>query len=309
MKKINKFLTIFGAIAPISALPFIAAKCDTTDSSSTNNKEDDKNNKDENKNNPEVNNSTNTDTDNKDGGQGTNSTPSENTENSQTTPGSREESNNSATTPNSNGGSSNESGGGNSPREEMPPVNDEATPSDMPAPETDRGSGAPESTQPSDHGGNGTQGSGTEGTTPRNGESTNSEEQPMGDDPGTANNETEAAESEPEKKLEVLYTFFNGYGNIEEKLKTEYSLKILKNEFDSTSNKTIKSFNKGVEDFLKKFSYEEADINDLSDIFDDVTNLTSSSEPKTNSKEFLDKFAKVKAKLTEAYNMYTKQKK
>ncbi|WP_350222728.1 variable surface lipoprotein [Mycoplasmopsis agalactiae] len=27
MKKINKFLTIFGAVAPISALPFIAAYC------------------------------------------------------------------------------------------------------------------------------------------------------------------------------------------------------------------------------------------------------------------------------------------
>ncbi|WP_237687769.1 Mbov_0729 family lipopotein [Mycoplasmopsis agalactiae] len=212
-------------------------------------------------------------------------------------------------------------------------MNDETAPSDMPtehetpsAPETIEGSRSPESTQPADNGDNGTQGSGTEGTTPRNGDSTNSGEQPMGDDPGTANNETEAVESEPEKKLEVLYTFFNGCGNIEEKLKTEDSLKILKNEFDSTSNKTIKNFNKGVEDFLKKFGYEEEDINDLSDIFDDVTNLTSSSnskefldemvtnltsssEPKTNSKEFLDKFAKVKAKLTEAYNMYTKQKK
>lgn len=183
----------------------------------------------------------------------------------------------------------------------------ETAPSDMPtehetpsAPETTEGSRSPESTQPADNGDNGTQGSGTEGTTPRNGDSTNSGEQPMGDDPGTANNETEAVESEPEKKLEVLYTFFNGCGNIEEKLKTEDSLKILKNEFDSTSNKTIKNFNKGVEDFLKKFGYEEEDINDLSDIFDDVTNLTSSSEPKTNSKEFLDKFAKVKAKLTEA---------
>lgn len=197
----------------------------------------------------------------------------------------------------------------------MPPMNDETAPSDMPtehetpsAPETTEGSRSPESTQPADNGDNGTQGSGTEGTTPRNGDSTNSGEQPMGDDPGTANNETEAVESEPEKKLEVLYTFFNGCGNIEEKLKTEDSLKILKNEFDSISNKTIKNFNKGVEDFLKKFGYEEEDINDLSDIFDDVTNLTSSSEPKTNSKEFLDKFAKVKAKLTEAYNMYTKQK-
>lgn len=128
----------------------------------------------------------------------------------------------------------------------------------------------------------------------------------MGDDFGIVNNEIEVVEFELEKKLEVLYIFFNGCGNIEEKLKIEDSFKILKNEFDFIFNKIIKNFNKGVEDFLKKFGYEEEDINDFSDIFDDVINLISFFEFKINSKEFFDKFVKVKVKLIEVYNMYIK---
>lgn len=68
MKKINKFLIIFGVIVFISVLFFIVVKCDNIDLLLINNKEDDKNNKDENKNNLEVNNSINIDIGNNYGG-------------------------------------------------------------------------------------------------------------------------------------------------------------------------------------------------------------------------------------------------
>ncbi|EIN15374.1 Hypothetical protein, predicted lipoprotein [Mycoplasmopsis agalactiae 14628] len=316
MKKINKFLTIFGAIAPISALPFIAAKCDTSDSSSTINKEDDKNNKNDNKNNPEVNISTNTDTGNKDGGQGNNSTPSEN---SQATPGSSEESNNNETAPNSENGNSNESGGGNSPIEEMALMTDETAPSGMPtehetpnAPETSESSRTHESNQPSGHEGNSTPGSGTEGTTPGNGEGANRDDQPMSDDPSSSsssNSDATTVKSKAEKELELLYQFFEGYGQIDEYLKDKSKLEKLKSEFDSKSNETIDKFDHDTEEFLKKFGFQEQDITDLADIFDHVTSLTFSNPDETASKNFTDLFKKVKGKLTEAYNKYTKKEK
>ncbi|CAL59128.1 Pseudogene of Hypothetical protein (N terminalpart) [Mycoplasmopsis agalactiae PG2] len=95
-------------MASFSVLPFVAAKCDITDSSSTNNKEDDKNNKDENKNKPDINNNTNTNSVNRDDNQDGSSIQSENNQGNQ---GSGEESNNSEATPNSEDGSSNESRG------------------------------------------------------------------------------------------------------------------------------------------------------------------------------------------------------
>nr|WP_233750394.1 hypothetical protein [Mycoplasmopsis agalactiae] len=193
-------------------------------------------------------------------------------------------------------------------------MNGETAPSEMPTehvapkvPESDGGSRTPESTQPSGHGGNGTQGSGTEGTTPRNGDSTNSGEQPMRDDPGTANNETEVAESEPEKKLEVLYTFFNGYGNIEEKLKNEKTLGELKDKFYSIAAETTEKFRKEIEEpFFEKLGYEKDDLDSLIDIFDEVTNLSVSSTDNSNNKKFTDLFEKVKTKLAEAYEKLNK---
>ncbi|WP_233736609.1 Mbov_0729 family lipopotein [Mycoplasmopsis agalactiae] len=198
-------------------------------------------------------------------------------------------------------------------------MNGETGPSEMPsehetpkAPESDGGYIAPESTQPSGHEGNGTQGNGTEGSTPGNGESTISGEQPMGDDPGSSrssNSDTASAKSKAEKDLELLYQFFKGYGQIEEYLKDGNKLEKLKSEFDSKSNETIENFDHDTEEFLKKFGFQEQDINDLTDIFDNVTNLTSSNPNETANKNFTELFKKVKNKLTEAYSMYTKKQK
>nr|WP_233751631.1 hypothetical protein [Mycoplasmopsis agalactiae] len=195
-------------------------------------------------------------------------------------------------------------------------MNDETAPSDMPtetempAPETDGGSRTPEGTQPSEHGGNGTQESGTEGSTPMNGDTSSNGEQPMGDDPsssGSSNSDTAPAKSKAEKELELLYQFFKGYEQIEEYLKDGSKLEKLKSEFDSKSNETIENFDHNTEEFLKKFGFQEQDINDLTDIFDNVTNLTSSNSNETANKNFTDLFEKVKKKLTEAYSMYTKR--
>ncbi|MCE6091101.1 variable surface lipoprotein [Mycoplasmopsis agalactiae] len=302
MKK-SKFL-ILGSVASLSAIPFVAAKCDDTDSSPTINNEDGKNNKDDTKNNPEVNNNTNTDSGNKNGEQSGNSTSSEN---SQANPGGGEESNNSETTPNSDGGNSSESGESNRPGEKDTPMNDEAVPSETPTdtemsrvPETTEGSRMPESTTPSDQEGHGTPGSETEGTTPGNGEGRNRGDEPMAD------NSTE--NSSAKEKIKSLHTTFEKIKDINEKVKTVDSTRMLNNELHSASE-IIKYLTQEEKTFFGNIGLDDSFLDELGDFLDMPSQLITSDETLQKEKtKFIEKFKEIKSKIEKAFEASNKPK-
>ncbi|EIN15372.1 Hypothetical protein, predicted lipoprotein [Mycoplasmopsis agalactiae 14628] len=309
MKK-SKFL-ILGSVASLSAIPFVAAKCDTTDSSPTINKEDEKNNNDDTKNNPDININTNIDSGSLDSGQGGGSISSEN---SQATPGSREESNHAETTPNdANTDSTNSEEIMN--EEVMTPMNDGTEPSESPAepdtpiaPESFERTETTENSNSSNQGENATSGSRTEETMSESGKGTDRTEQPMADAPDSSNNSngsTATSQTEPEKRLELLYNFFNSFEKIDEKIKDKPAITELNNKFHSVYTETIKKFDsKADKELLKKLGYDDNDLNNLFDIFDDISNLTSARELEKDKKKFIELFEKVKTKLTGAYKKY-----
>lgn len=129
----------------------------------------------------------------------------------------------------------------------------------------------------------------------------------MGDDFGIVNNEIEVVEFELEKKLEVLYIFFNGYGSIEEKLKSEKMFGELKNKFYLIVVEIIEKFKEEIEElFFEKLGYEKDDLDSLIDIFDEVINLSVFFIDNFNNKKFIDLFEKVKIKLVIVYEKLNK---
>lgn len=291
----------------MGALPLVAAKCNTTNSSSTNNKEDDKNNKDDNKNNSDGNANTNSGSGNQNGEQGGGSTTPENNQGNSSN---QNGSNNSATTPD-NGNANSSDNGASRPGEGTAPKDGETGPKTTKEPKEPKTPRESEGSQPSDQGRTNTTPGGGSGTTqPGNGGGTNHTDLPMADQPNHSNSpsgNTETPKSKEEKLLELLYKFFSGYAKIEEQLKYNVKLTELKNKFHSTYGETINNFDRETEKFLEKFGYKKEDIDDLTIIFDDVTNLTSPGSNEANQK-FTKLFEKVKTKLSKAYEEYSKKK-